>query len=276
MAHGPRPGHDGAHGIRRDGPDALRALHGNVGHQCLRHFLGHRAHASPLDEARVVPWRTLPQTRKEDSNMHKRTSTPGIPDTHQPAAATSASGGLSRRHFFRASAAGLMAGAIATGTPTGPTLAAAVQGSGSSRGGIRGRRILLKGGVVLSLDPQVGDFEKADVLIEGSKIVEIRPNLSVSAVVIDASNMIVMPGFVDTHRHIWEGILRSILPNGMLSDYAGQVCPQAWDKDSTRACAPGRIDHDRLVHTTCATLAQSASIIRRRGTRPITLTSYKL
>src|SRR5215470_2636113 len=148
--------------------------------------------------------------RKEDSNMRKRTSTPGILDAHKHAAATS--GWLSRRHFCQASAAGLLAGVIATGTLTSSALAAVAQGSG--RSSIRGRRILLKDGVVLSLDPQVGDFEKADVLIEGSKIVEIRPNLKASAAVIDASNMIVMPGFVDTHRHIWEGILRSILPNG--------------------------------------------------------------
>ena len=151
--------------------------------------------------------------------MHQRTSTPGIPDTHKYAAAMSASGRLSRRRFCQASAAGLMVGAMTTGTLASTALAAAVQGSGSGRGGIRGRRILLQDGVVLSLDPQVGDFEKADVLIEGSKIVDIRPNLRASAAVIDASNMIVMPGFVDTHRHIWEGILRSILPNGLLSDY---------------------------------------------------------
>ena len=30
------------------------------------------------------------------------------------------------------------------------------------------------------------------------------------AEVIDASGMIVMPGFVDSHRHIWEGVLRNI------------------------------------------------------------------
>ncbi len=189
------------------------------------------------------------------------------PCTHDHAVHASAAGELSRRNFLKSTTAGLIAGAIAGEGLTGTALAADVQ---------RGRRLLLKGGVVLSLDPSIGDFETADVLIEGSKIVAVRPNIQASAAVIDAANMIVMPGFVDTHRHIWEGILRSILPNGMLSDYAGQVCPQAWDKDSTRACAPGRIDHDRLVHTTCATLAQSASIIRRRGTRPITLTSYKL
>src|SRR5262245_17575374 len=98
--------------------------------------------------------------------MRKRTLTPSISEPHKHA--TSASGGLSRRHFCQASAVGLMASTIATGMLNDTALAVAVQGSGSGRGGIRGRRILLKDGVVLSLDPQVSDFEKADVLIEGS------------------------------------------------------------------------------------------------------------
>src|SRR5690606_40642304 len=72
-------------------------------------------------------------------------------------------------------------------------------------------RILIQGGTVLTLDRQIGDFATADVLIEGEAIREIRPNLAVDeAEVIDARGMIVMPGFVDTHRHIWEGILRNI------------------------------------------------------------------
>src|SRR5919109_219557 len=73
------------------------------------------------------------------------------------------------------------------------------------------QRTLLKGGCVLSLDPEVGNFNQADVLIEGSKIAEVRPNISAAdAELIDASNTIVMPGFIDTHRHLWEGILRNI------------------------------------------------------------------
>ncbi len=73
------------------------------------------------------------------------------------------------------------------------------------------KRTLLKNGCVLSLDPKVGNFKQADVLIEGSKIAAVGPNLSAAdAEVIDASNTIVMPGFVDSHRHIWEGILRNI------------------------------------------------------------------
>jgi cytosine/adenosine deaminase-related metal-dependent hydrolase/ribose/xylose/arabinose/galactoside ABC-type transport system permease subunit len=72
-------------------------------------------------------------------------------------------------------------------------------------------RKLIRGGIVLSLDPAVGDFDAADVLIEGERIVAVRPGLEAAdAEVIDASGMIVMPGFVDTHRHLWEGILRNI------------------------------------------------------------------
>ena len=81
------------------------------------------------------------------------------------------------------------------------------------------RRILLQGGIVFSLDPTVGDFEKADILIEGKKIAAVGPNLATaarSAVVIDATDRIVMPGFIDTHHHQYETLLRSILADGLL------------------------------------------------------------
>jgi cytosine/adenosine deaminase-related metal-dependent hydrolase/ribose/xylose/arabinose/galactoside ABC-type transport system permease subunit len=72
-------------------------------------------------------------------------------------------------------------------------------------------RTLIRGGTVLSLDTDVGDFTTADVLIERDQIVEVGPGLvAADAEVIDASDMIVMPGFVDSHRHIWEGLLRNI------------------------------------------------------------------
>jgi len=72
-------------------------------------------------------------------------------------------------------------------------------------------RTLIKGGIVLSLDPQIGDLDGGDVLIDGDRILEVGRNLAAAdAEVIDASGMIVMPGFVDSHRHIWEGLLRNI------------------------------------------------------------------
>ncbi|HEY7563871.1 MAG TPA: amidohydrolase family protein [Acidimicrobiia bacterium] len=72
-------------------------------------------------------------------------------------------------------------------------------------------RTLIHGGTVLSLDPRLGDLVAGDVLIEGDRIVKVAPNLqNGEARSIDARGMIVLPGFVDTHRHIWEGVLRNI------------------------------------------------------------------
>ncbi len=93
---------------------------------------------------------------------------------------------------------------------------------------LRGQqRILLKGGVVLTLDHQVGDFAQADVLIEDGKISAVGPNIEVSreaAAIIDAANHILVPGFIDTHSHSYQGILRGIMPNGVLDpDYNRDV-----------------------------------------------------
>jgi 5-methylthioadenosine/S-adenosylhomocysteine deaminase len=71
-------------------------------------------------------------------------------------------------------------------------------------------RMLIKGGYVLSLDSTVGDISGADVLIEGSTIAAIGRNIEATdAEVVDASGMIVMPGFIDSHRHTWQTVLRS-------------------------------------------------------------------
>ena len=83
------------------------------------------------------------------------------------------------------------------------------------------RRILLKGGIVLSVDRRVGDFAAADILIEDGTIREVRPGIAADdAVVVDAGNRIVIPGFVDTHSHSYQGLLRDTLPNGIVDpDY---------------------------------------------------------
>ena len=84
------------------------------------------------------------------------------------------------------------------------------------------RRILLKGGTIVSLDATVGDFVQGDILIQGKKIVAVGPNVNVNSPaprVIDASNTILIPGFVDCHRHSWEGVLRRIIPNGDIAKY---------------------------------------------------------
>ena len=126
--------------------------------------------------------------------------------------------GLSRRQFLCTTAAAVAAPAIAV------SVVGATPAEAAPRAAAAGRPILLKGGCVLSLDGAVGDFEQADVLIEGSKISAVRPNISAAnAQVIDASKCIVMPGFVDTHRHMWQGFLRNVLPDGSLQDYVQLV-----------------------------------------------------
>src|SRR5207253_3475361 len=85
--------------------------------------------------------------------------------------------------------------------------------------------ILLRGGVVLTLDPRVGDFEKADILIDGKTIAQVAPNISVSdAEIVDCSGTIVMPGFVTTHHHQYETLQRSVIPDGLLAG--------AWPQES--------------------------------------------
>jgi 5-methylthioadenosine/S-adenosylhomocysteine deaminase len=133
------------------------------------------------------------------------------------------SGETSRRRFLQSGAVALAAGAAAR-PGTALAQAAGAPAEDTELGRLQGaRRILLKGGLVLSLDRQVGDFARADVLIEDGKIREVRPDIAVSddaAVVIDATNRIVIPGFVDTHSHSYQGLLRNILTNGVLNpDY---------------------------------------------------------
>jgi len=124
----------------------------------------------------------------------------------------------SRRSFLQSSAALAATGAAAL---PGPALSQGTPADAELARLTSARRILLKGGVVLSLDRQVGDFARADVLIEDGKIREIRPDIAAGdAAMIDAANRIVIPGFVDTHSHSYQGILRNILTNGVLNpDY---------------------------------------------------------
>src|SRR3954471_10589914 len=129
----------------------------------------------------------------------------------------------SRRGFLKASAA-VAGAAAAQALPSNAMAQGAAAANPDELARLQGqRRILLRGGIVLTLDRQVGDFAKADVLIEDGKIREIRPEIAMSddaAAVVDATNRIILPGFIDTHSHSYQGLLRSSLPNGVVDpDY---------------------------------------------------------
>jgi 5-methylthioadenosine/S-adenosylhomocysteine deaminase len=126
---------------------------------------------------------------------------------------------VSRRSLL-VGAGGFTGGWLMMSVPSGPRVSAA-DGQGAAPPPPQGSRILLKGGAVITLDPALGDFDVGDVLIDGSRIAAVGPDLEAGSgvAIVDASRMIVMPGFVDTHRHMWQGALRNILPDGLLSDY---------------------------------------------------------
>ncbi|MGE6628873.1 amidohydrolase family protein [Bacillus sp. NPDC077027] len=86
------------------------------------------------------------------------------------------------------------------------------------------KRILFKNAALLTLDQQLGFIEKGDMLIEGSKISEVAPFIHADNVeVVDATDMILMPGLVDTHRHVWQSVIRGIGADWSLQTYLSKI-----------------------------------------------------
>jgi 5-methylthioadenosine/S-adenosylhomocysteine deaminase len=85
-------------------------------------------------------------------------------------------------------------------------------------------RTLIQGAIVLTQDPALGELPNADILVEDGRIAAVGPNLSADgAKVIDATGDIVIPGFIDTHRHTWETSIRTCAPDYPLIAYFGNI-----------------------------------------------------
>ncbi|KAB2571630.1 5-methylthioadenosine/S-adenosylhomocysteine deaminase [Lasiodiplodia theobromae] len=84
--------------------------------------------------------------------------------------------------------------------------------------------ILIQHGTVISMDPGLGIMRDCDILIEGNTIVKVSPNItapdSSTTRIIDATNCLVSPGYVDCHHHLWQQLLRSVGSDWSLMDYA--------------------------------------------------------
>lgn len=86
------------------------------------------------------------------------------------------------------------------------------------------QRLVIKNGHVMTLDEMIGDFQQADILVEGSKIIEVAENIPTEGSdIVDAADMIVMPGLVDAHRHLWHAQLRGLAVDMTLVQFFAEI-----------------------------------------------------
>lgn len=81
-------------------------------------------------------------------------------------------------------------------------------------------RILIKSGMVVTMDRNVPNRAKGDVLIEGDRILAVDASIDAGdAQIVDAENTIVMPGFVNAHIHTWQAGLRGVAADWTIPEY---------------------------------------------------------
>src|SRR5258706_3743689 len=183
--------------------------HGALPTACRSRRSGQRS-ASKIAFTSVADWRQMDRVTHGGGAQMCTLCDQGKPQDHGDSPERPQ---LGRRDFLKASTAAAAGMSLFSARP-----ALANDGGEPPRdSGRPGRRYVIRNGHVMSMDPSVGDFAQADVLVEGNKIRAVGPNLQVSgADVIDARGRVVMPGFIDTHHHQFETALRSFLADGIL------------------------------------------------------------
>lgn len=82
------------------------------------------------------------------------------------------------------------------------------------------RKILIRNGYVITMDSQRTTLSRGEVLIGDDKILAVGHGLPAEdAEIIDADGGIIMPGFIDNHRHMWQTNLRAMLADWTLHEY---------------------------------------------------------
>jgi cytosine/adenosine deaminase-related metal-dependent hydrolase len=86
---------------------------------------------------------------------------------------------------------------------------------------VAGRPVVLRGGTVLTMDDASAVLPDADVLVVGERIAAVGPRLDVpeGTQEVDARGGIVMPGMIDTHRHMWQTAMRGYGADWTLTQY---------------------------------------------------------
>jgi len=84
-----------------------------------------------------------------------------------------------------------------------------------------GQPVVFRNATVLTMDDAHTVLSHADVLVSGETIAAVGPNLEVpeGTAEIDAAGGIVMPGMIDTHRHMWQTAMRGYGADWTLTQY---------------------------------------------------------
>jgi cytosine/adenosine deaminase-related metal-dependent hydrolase len=81
-------------------------------------------------------------------------------------------------------------------------------------------RLLIRAGTVLTIDPQLGDLSPGEILVEDGEVAAVGTDLGATDVeLIDLPASIALPGFIDTHRHTWQAVIRNIAADWTLGHY---------------------------------------------------------
>jgi cytosine/adenosine deaminase-related metal-dependent hydrolase len=85
------------------------------------------------------------------------------------------------------------------------------------------QRILIKGAYLVTQDAELGNFV-GDILVTDGRISAVGQDLADDrARIVDGTGKAVLPGFIDTHRHNWQGALRNLGPAWTYQEYRSQV-----------------------------------------------------
>ena len=134
----------------------------------------------------------------------------------------------SRRSVLVGAATGVGLTGAVTAAPASASPRPAAGGASEVR---PGRPLLLRGGTVITMDPDLGVLPGADVLVRDGRIEAVGHRLEApgDAAVLDVAGDLVLPGLIDTHRHMWQTSLRGIAADWTLSEYLtvmfGQLGP---------------------------------------------------
>ncbi|TQM79277.1 cytosine/adenosine deaminase-related metal-dependent hydrolase [Saccharothrix saharensis] len=84
---------------------------------------------------------------------------------------------------------------------------------------------VIRGGRVITMDAGVGVLPEADVLVVDGRVRDVaeRVEAGPDVEVVDASRCVVLPGFVDSHRHLWQTAMRGQLADCTLGDYFRRI-----------------------------------------------------